>query len=344
MRQGKQLFIMTAIIVATILCIVPLARSASQEEANKEFAGRWVKEIWDKQNMDLVPEFVADDFELDDPLGAFEVRGVEAVGPWIGGWLKSFPDWVVDTRSLVAEGEYIGVYMWVGGTFKLDYKEYGLDIPANNLWKPRGTLDIWHIVDGKIAFAWMSYDTIIFLQNISSLPPQLGPLVDTVYDETLPRGENQRDLHPKAVSDAEKEANKALLNRLKDRLNAHNLENIGDIFAPDVAFHAVGQPEAVDNSGLQGINELLNPLLTAIPDLTITFERVISDGNMIVVRWAATGTSSGEFHGIPGTGNKIDTGGNAMLRFENGKIAEIWNTARRLQLMQQLGVFPAPQS
>jgi predicted ester cyclase len=69
----------------------------------------------------------------------------------------------------------------------------------------------------------------------------------------------------------------------------------------------------------------------------------MSDGDTVVVYWTKTGTHQGEFMGIPPSGRTITISGVDIHRLRNGRMAEHWHVVEELQMMQQLGVIPAPQ-
>ncbi|HEX7154444.1 MAG TPA: ester cyclase [Thermoanaerobaculia bacterium] len=76
----------------------------------------------------------------------------------------------------------------------------------------------------------------------------------------------------------------------------------------------------------------------AFPDLRVTPDLVIAEGDLVAVHWTARGTNTGTGNGIPATGRKVQVTGTAIFRFENGKIAEEWTSANTLTLMKQLGL------
>lgn len=77
---------------------------------------------------------------------------------------------------------------------------------------------------------------------------------------------------------------------------------------------------------------------SAFPDLHVTPDLVIAEGDFVVVRWTARGTNTGTGNGIPATGRKVEVSGTAIFRFEDGKIAEEWTAANTIGLMRQLGL------
>jgi predicted ester cyclase len=48
------------------------------------------------------------------------------------------------------------------------------------------------------------------------------------------------------------------------------------------------------------------------------------------------GTQTGNFYGMPPTGNKIDVNGITIFRIEDNKIAELWNVWDQYTLVEQL--------
>jgi predicted ester cyclase len=82
--------------------------------------------------------------------------------------------------------------------------------------------------------------------------------------------------------------------------------------------------------------------VTAFPDLKVTSEFELADGDKVVMRWTAAGTHNGELMGIPPTGKRVQMTGISISRVAGGKIVEEWNETDQMNLMQQLGVVPAP--
>ena len=79
---------------------------------------------------------------------------------------------------------------------------------------------------------------------------------------------------------------------------------------------------------------------TAFPDLVARVDRIIGEGDFVVVRWTASGTNTGSGNGIPATGRSVTTSGTAIFRFEDGAVAEEWTSGDTLGLLKQLGMLP----
>jgi predicted ester cyclase len=74
----------------------------------------------------------------------------------------------------------------------------------------------------------------------------------------------------------------------------------------------------------------------------VTIDDMIAEGDQVVTKKTFTGTHTGEFAGIPATGNKVTLQFVDIMRVRDGKIVEHWNCIDQLSFMQQLGVLPAP--
>ena len=77
---------------------------------------------------------------------------------------------------------------------------------------------------------------------------------------------------------------------------------------------------------------------SAFPDLAVSVDLIVAEGDLVAVRWTARGTNTGSGNGIPATGRKVQVNGTAIFRFVDGKIAEEWTSANTLGLMKQLGL------
>lgn len=136
------------------------------------------------------------------------------------------------------------------------------------------------------------------------------------------------------------EENKALLRRENAEVwNKHNPDAIDEFYAPDLVSH--NAPPGVPNDR-EGLKAVVGMYLGAFPDLKVTSDFMVAEGDKVVTRWTATGTQTGELLGIPPTGKQIRTTGIAINRIVGGKITEIWNESDQMDLMQQLGVVPPP--
>jgi steroid delta-isomerase-like uncharacterized protein len=135
--------------------------------------------------------------------------------------------------------------------------------------------------------------------------------------------------------------NKALARRLYERWNkdkATALAVIDELCATDIVVHGGGGDEI---HGIKDFKKSMGELFDAFPDLHITIDDMITEGDKVVVRYTWTGTHKGAFTGIPPTNKKFRIWEIDIIRVAGGKFVESWARMDTLGMMQQLGVIPA---
>jgi steroid delta-isomerase-like uncharacterized protein len=136
------------------------------------------------------------------------------------------------------------------------------------------------------------------------------------------------------------EENKSVVQRSYDEFfNTGNLALVDQFHSNDFVAHVLGLPPI---QGLEALKQLASGYLRAFPDLHITLEDMIAEGDKVMTRVSWRGTHKGEFIGIPPTGKQVTVTGMYGYRIADGKIAKWWDYSDNLGLMQQLGVVPAP--
>jgi steroid delta-isomerase-like uncharacterized protein len=139
------------------------------------------------------------------------------------------------------------------------------------------------------------------------------------------------------------EQNKAIARRwLKDGFEKGNLALANEVFAADYIGHDPNSPPGGWPRGPEGGKAVAATYRGAFPDLQFTIEEEITEGDMVVTRWTARGTNTGELMGMPPTGKKATVAGIDINRIANGKIAETWTNFDALGMLLQLGVIPTP--
>ena len=134
------------------------------------------------------------------------------------------------------------------------------------------------------------------------------------------------------------EDNKATARRWYEGVfNNGNLDLINGLFAPNFVDHDPVNPLP----GLEGVRQVVIMYRSAFPDLHITVEDWVAEGDKVVTRFRAQGTHRGALMGIPPTGKQVTVTGIDVLEFKNGKIAEHWGNRDDLGMLQQLGVIPS---
>ncbi len=136
------------------------------------------------------------------------------------------------------------------------------------------------------------------------------------------------------------ETNKAILRRYGEEIwNKGNTAVIAEVISPQFSVPGVsGVPEL---KGREGFTQLLTAFRTAFPDVSLTPEEIIAEGDKVAVRWRIRGTHQGEFFGIAPTGKAIETTNTQFYFLESGQIVGWTGDMDMLGLMQQLGAVPS---
>jgi steroid delta-isomerase-like uncharacterized protein len=134
------------------------------------------------------------------------------------------------------------------------------------------------------------------------------------------------------------EQNKALVRRVIEEVyNRGNLALVDELSTSDLVIHLTSQ----EIRGREGAKEYVAALRAAFPDLHMTIEDQIAEGDRVVTRWTARATHRGEFQGISPTGRQVRVAGTDIDRIADGKAVECWSHVDELGIMQQLGTIPA---
>jgi steroid delta-isomerase-like uncharacterized protein len=135
------------------------------------------------------------------------------------------------------------------------------------------------------------------------------------------------------------EETKALVQRFYDEgWNNNDLSVYDELVAEDFTEYP-GVPGLTGREGFRQLNVIFKG---AMPDLVVTVDQMIVEGDRIACRWTSTGTHEGELFGIPPTGSKVKVTATLIYRIENGQLKEGWINRDDLGLMRQLGVVPTP--
>jgi steroid delta-isomerase-like uncharacterized protein len=134
------------------------------------------------------------------------------------------------------------------------------------------------------------------------------------------------------------EENKAIAIRSWQLVSVGDLDGFDEVYAADCVIHEADD----DLRGVEALKQFAAVFLEAFPDLQITVEDAVAEGDKVVTRWTGHGTHQGELMGNAPTGNPVTVTGITIHRLEGGKIAEEWEMFDMLGIMQQIGTVPPP--
>ena len=122
-------------------------------------------------------------------------------------------------------------------------------------------------------------------------------------------------------------------NRNLDYFNEDNFDkNITLIMAPENVV------------GIEGAKDFYSNYLTGFSDIEFTVKNIFGQGDNILKHWNFKGTHTGNFFGIPATGNKVDIDGTTLVKMKEGKIAQEQDFLDNMAFMSQLGLVSDPDN
>ncbi|TML48144.1 MAG: ester cyclase [Actinobacteria bacterium] len=175
---------------------------------------------------------------------------------------------------------------------------------------------------------------------------EVGVLVQAEHGLRVPyvRGEQHRASESEtsgwAGGGAGRAGSDAVICRFVEEVQNGKSEAVADELN-DPAFVNLSSPPGIP-SDREGGKTFLFGFLNAFPDSRFTIDDMIAEGDQVVTKKTFTGTHTGEFAGIPATGNKVTLQFVDIMRVRNGRIVEHWLSMDQLSFMQQLGVIPTP--
>jgi predicted ester cyclase len=147
-------------------------------EANKELVRRHFEEIWNRQDLAVVDELMAEDYleHAVAPFGQAEpgrVNGPVAMRQSVQWLLAQFPDLHMRIEAIVAEGDTVAVRVFSEGA------NLG---PLNGMLPPMGKrfaarLSHWfRVADDKLAEHWATREDLAAMLQLGVVQPPGRPL------------------------------------------------------------------------------------------------------------------------------------------------------------------------
>ena len=104
-----------------------------------------------------------------------------------------------------------------------------------------------------------------------------------------------------------------------------------EIYASDFVNHGLHK-----NFDLQADQAAVHAEKKAFPDLKITADLMVAEGDLVTVVWTFRGTNTAAGYGLPPTGARIELRGITVWRIVDGKIREEWTSFDDMQAARQL--------
>jgi steroid delta-isomerase-like uncharacterized protein len=134
---------------------------------------------------------------------------------------------------------------------------------------------------------------------------------------------------------------KARTQQIFDMFNTHDPQAAAAHFDDDAELRDVAVARPV--VGPAQIADVYARQIAAIPDSHVRVDRMVAEGDTVVVEWTLSGTHRGKMMGIPATGKPVSFKGVSLIRYRaNRAIADtrVWDLAG---LLRQIGLLPGQE-
>ena len=137
------------------------------------------------------------------------------------------------------------------------------------------------------------------------------------------------------------EENQAIVRRyIEEAVNKGNLAAIDEALSPD--YYNPTTAAGPSPGGAERYKQAVARERTAFPDIYLTFEHLIADGELVAYHTVWRGTHLGEWRGIPPTGKRVEWRATAFRRVVEGRVVAGWGTYDWLGVLEQLGATITP--
>jgi steroid delta-isomerase-like uncharacterized protein len=133
-------------------------------EHNIEVVRSWIAEGWNKGDLAVADDLLAEEFVLHDPVASREIVGRDAERALIAGLRQAIPDLVFTIDDLVVDGDNVTIRWIAEGTHGgelLGFASTGRALAIRGV-------DMYRLRDGRIAESWTFWDLPGMLRTVSA--------------------------------------------------------------------------------------------------------------------------------------------------------------------------------
>ena len=133
------------------------------------------------------------------------------------------------------------------------------------------------------------------------------------------------------------EDNQAVVSRFVDEYkNRANHDIVDELFSADFVHHLKDPRLPPGRDAMKLLGQLVT---AAFPNVQVTVEDLLADGNFVIERTTARATHTGEFNGVPATDRPVTWTEIHIYRLRDGKVTELWS---EIDFLSLIGPLPGP--
>jgi steroid delta-isomerase-like uncharacterized protein len=134
--------------------------------------------------------------------------------------------------------------------------------------------------------------------------------------------------------------NKKIVQRFAEVWSAGGLAIVDELASPDILVAYPFPPEPM--RGREAFKDFLAKFFAALPDVTVSVDDMVAEGDKVAARWSFRGTHNGPLFGCPPTGRTVEGSGQAFYRVIDGKVVEEIGVGNTLGVLLQIGAVQMP--
>jgi steroid delta-isomerase-like uncharacterized protein len=134
--------------------------------------------------------------------------------------------------------------------------------------------------------------------------------------------------------------NEALVRRWFEEVwNKGRADAIAEMFAEDGIAHGLSDDSGQPLRGPADFRIFHGKFREAFPDIVVTVEDTIAEGDKVAARCSVRGKHTGDTLGFAATQAPMEITGISFVRIKDGKIVEAWNNFDFMTMYKQVGAI-----
>lgn len=317
---------------------MPNPAMADPREEIRSLLHDQIAHIWGAGRTELVAQNYAQDVADHMPVPG-QPAGREALAEVVTAFRAGIPDLRMVLHTTLVAGDF-GVDVW---TLTGTHSGPLLGHPASGKAIAMAGIDMVRVAGGRICELWHAEEMGLMMQQIGAEDFAFGAPLGTPgsFPRSAPTmrsgGTDGAHVPGEAAFTARERRNLAIARRHIGELWGEGRTELAEaIFHPGIIDH---NPAPGQRPGIAGILDVLHWLREAVPDLALTVEAFVVEGDLVCDRWSMTGTHTGApLMGIDPRGRRFAINGMDVVRIDDaGLITDVWHVEEFAQLRAQIG-------
>ena len=311
---------------------------ADPREGIRSLLHAQIEDIWGAGRTELVARNYAGDVVDHMPVPG-QPAGRAALAEVVTAFRAGIPDLRMALHATLVAGDF-GVDVW---TLTGTHLGPLLGHPASGRPIAIAGIDMVRVAYGRIGELWHVEEMGLLLQQIGAQDYAFGAPLGSPESLAIPEPAGHRrpaaEAHVpgEASFTARERRNLAIARRHIGELWGEGRTELAEaLFHPAIVDH---NPAPGQRPGIPGILDVLHWLREAVPDLALTVEAFVVEGDLVCDRWSMTGTHTGApLMGIEPGGRRFAIRGMDVVRIDDaGLITDVWHAEEFAQLRAQIG-------